>query len=375
MPPPPPGLAAALAPASPSESLTDAAARAVACVRGGQADGGRGGDLAACAWLVSCLATGSPAWLSPGARLVAMATLYALSGGVGTAALVALVDPPAATPECEGVVASLLEGNRDTAAAALAASVEVALAWGEGSRVRAPRSAVPAPAALPAPFLDVPAYVPPPTRDEMWWFVGGGAGDAAPGRPAGGSRRAPADRPLAHLLRRAAAGVLPPVDGTLAGRLVRERGAGEAVAAVAPLARGVADAMPALAAAAACAVAAECPESPEAAFWTAALSASPLTLAWASAVADAAAADPPLPPSCVRDCLVAAMRAAESADDGGRAARLAAGLARALRRSSARAALAPLQPELEAFSLSFSRYREAADLYRELKSGEKEGGG
>jgi hypothetical protein len=69
------------------------------------------------------------------------------------------------------------------------------------------------------------------------------------------------------------------------------------------------------------------------------------------------------------------MRAAESADDGGRAARLAAGLARALRRSSARAALAPLQPELEAFSLSFSRYREAADLYRELKSGEKEGGG
>ena len=48
---------------------------------------------------------------------------------------------------------------------------------------------------------------------------------------------------------------------------------------------------------------------------------------------------------------------------------------RALRRSSARAALAPLQPELEAFSLSFSRYREAADLYRELKIGEKEGGG
>ena len=351
-------------------------------------------DPVACvAWLTACLVAGSPHLLTPSQRVVALAAVAEVGGATVAPSLRAFaasaprgrlrVSPP------ETVLIDALMTGGNARAVVLAASVADALAWRSAGDVgSSSHEPPPPPPPLPPPIILPPAYTLPITRHELLWVAHRGDGSAL---LVGGAERVADAAPLAHLLRRAATGVLAAPEWALANKLAEARTPAACAAAAAPsvlaVAAGVVAHMPALAGLATLAAAAHEERgyghdagaaATPGAVWAAALAGGAVTGAWAAAVASVASGPHPPPTTFLQTVLAAALHAVPAdpaAPDAGRGVRLAALLARTLRATpSCRAALESLRPELEAFALTCSRYREAADLYRDLKTDVGEGG-
>lgn len=379
----PPDLEAELVAAlTPAEHAATVGAGATATATAAHRD-----PVACVAWLTSCLVAGSPQLLTPSQRVVALAAVAAEGGATVALTLRAL---SASTPRGrlrlsppETVLVDALLAGGHARAAVLAASVAAALAWRSAGDVGSSSAdPPPPPPPLPPPIVPPPAYTLPVTRHELLWVAHRDDGSAM---LIGGALPLADAAPLAHLLRRAADGVLPVPEWALANKLSEARTLDACAAAAAPsvlaVAAGVAHHMPALAGLATLAAAAhegrgygddDAASSTPGATWAAALAGAPVSGAWAAAVAAVAAGPHPPSPTFLQTVLAAALHAVPpdpAAPDAGRAVRLAALLARTLRGSAERrAALEPLRPELEAFALTCSRYKEAADLYRDLKA-------